>query len=289
MGAWGEGLYDDDFAADLKSSIALIAKVPKSGDALLDILLGMNPELDNEDIDHSTFWLVVADQFERRGITCPKVFDTALALLDAGTNLAQLEALEIDPRGLKKRALLLDALAERLRNPRPARPRTAAKKPPAYVVTRGEVYIYPTMNGSAVNAWMSSWQQAGFVPNGWGACLVLEVGRAYDWLQWCAIAALSTDANLPATLDDILQSELMLHPQTMGAARCVPKKSHLAMMQAQCIGTVDLDPAKVQPWISKWSIDHAVGYEWSIGSASFSANIKSSLPRGPKVNTLLRQ
>lgn len=287
MGAWGEGLYDDDFAADLKNSIALIAKVPKSGEALLEILLSMHPELDAEDVDHSTFWLIVADQFERRGIECPKAAETALALLDAGTNLTHLEALGMDPRGLKKRGLLLDALASRLHSPRPTRPRTAAKKPPAYVVMRGEVYVYPTMNGSAVNTWMSSWQQANFVPNGWGALLVLEIGRAYDWLQWCAIAALSTDAHQPATMEDVLRSELMLHPQTMGAARCVPKKSHLAMMQAHCIGTLDLDPVKVQPYLSKWSVDHAVGYEWSICSASFSVNIKSSLPRGPQVNALL--
>ncbi len=287
MGAWGYGLYDDDFAADLKNAIALIAKVPKSGEALLEILLSTHPELDPEDLDHSTFWLVVADQFERRGIACPKVSETALALLDAGTNLEQLKALEMDARDLKKRALLLDTLASRLRSPRPIRPRTGAKKPPAYVVQRGDVYIYPTMNGSAVNAWMSSWQQANFVPNGWGALLVLEIGRAYDWLQWSAITALSTDPSKPATMEDILHAELMLHPQTNGAARCVPKKSHLAMMQAQHIGTLDLDPTQTQPCISKWSVDRAVSYGWSICSASFSANIKSVLPRGPLVNTLL--
>jgi hypothetical protein len=288
MGAWGEGLYDDDFAADLKSNIALIAKVPKSGEALLDILLGIHGKLDPDELDHSTFSLVVADQFERRGIACPRAFETALAVLNAGTNLQQLKELDMEQRSLDKRAVVLAELATRLRNPRPTRPRSTPKNPPAFVVAVGEVYIYPTMKGMAVNAWMSSWQQVSFVPNGWGAFIVLDVGRAYGWLPWCAIAALSTDASQPATMDAVLHSQLMLHPQTRGAARCVPKKSHLALMQAQRIGQLILDPSTAKASVSKWSVNQAIECGWSVCSASFSANINSTLPRGLTVSELLQ-
>ena len=70
MGVWNPGLYSGDFALDLRSAIRAIARLPEDGDRLLDILCGTEPAAANnpQDEDHTTFWLVAADQFARRGI-----------------------------------------------------------------------------------------------------------------------------------------------------------------------------------------------------------------------------
>ena len=70
MGVWGSSLYSDDFAMDLRSAISAVSRLPYDGDKLVDLLCESEPSAANnpEDEDYSTFWLVVADQFTKRGI-----------------------------------------------------------------------------------------------------------------------------------------------------------------------------------------------------------------------------
>ena len=65
MGAWGPGLYADDFAMDLKGTIEVLARLPFPPDRLLDMLVETAPaQANNSDDDgHTIFWLVAADQF----------------------------------------------------------------------------------------------------------------------------------------------------------------------------------------------------------------------------------
>jgi hypothetical protein len=103
MGAWGAGLYDDDEIADLKSSIGLVAKVPVSGERLLEILLegqGGRPALNDE--NGPAFWLAVADQFERRGVQCPEVTAMAFDVIASGADLRDQEQRGMEARHLKK-------------------------------------------------------------------------------------------------------------------------------------------------------------------------------------------
>jgi hypothetical protein len=287
MGAWGAGLYQDDFASDLKSTISLVSKVPASGDRLLEILRERHGDVSPEDDDGTTFWLVVADQFERRGIDCQEALATALSIIDDGKDLKRLEELGLDRRGLAKRTEVLQELAVRLRSPRTVRPRPKKGKPPAFFVDAGEVYAFPTMKGKAVNAWFDSWEQAGFQPDGWGALLILAVGRAFDWLPWCAIASLTVDPQRPPTLEDAIGSKLLIHPQTDGAARCVPRRSHIERMQMQLLGRLPLDPVRAAKEVSRWSVEASIGCGWSISSVAFSSSI-GSLPVSARVSELLK-
>jgi hypothetical protein len=67
MRAWGPGLYSDDFAADLKTTVGTLCRLPFSGEEIVEILVELNPAASNSaDEEHTTFWLVVADQFQRR-------------------------------------------------------------------------------------------------------------------------------------------------------------------------------------------------------------------------------
>jgi len=103
MGSWGLGLYQDDSAADLRSMIATLANLPATGDRILEIILDTWKEAVGLDADGGpTFWLVIADQFERRGIACSKVYEQALSAIDTGADLRDLEARGAEQRDLKK-------------------------------------------------------------------------------------------------------------------------------------------------------------------------------------------
>ncbi len=61
----------------------------------MDILSGIEPTAANnpDDEEHTTFWLVLADQFAKRGIACERVRDKALRIIDDGADLAILAKL----------------------------------------------------------------------------------------------------------------------------------------------------------------------------------------------------
>ena len=90
MGVWGTGLYSGDFALDLRSTVSAVARLPFDGDKLSDILCGTEPGAANnsDDEEHTIFWLVIADQFAKRSITCDRARDKALAIIEDGNDLA---------------------------------------------------------------------------------------------------------------------------------------------------------------------------------------------------------
>jgi hypothetical protein len=57
--------------------------------------------------NNTTFWLVVADQFAKRAITCDRAREQALTIIDAGSDLAMHAALGMSPADLAKRRKLL--------------------------------------------------------------------------------------------------------------------------------------------------------------------------------------
>jgi len=116
MGVWSTGLYSGDFALDLRSTIKAIARLPYDGDKLVEILCGTEPAAANspEDEDHTTFWLVAADQFAKRGIVSDRAREAALKIVDSGSDLAILEKLGMDPADLKKRRKVLEEVRARI-------------------------------------------------------------------------------------------------------------------------------------------------------------------------------
>lgn len=284
MGTWGAGLYEDDFASDLRNVIALVSKIPADGARLAEILLDLHGGAPGSE-DESVFWLVAADQFERRGIDCPRVSAAALSVIESGADLARLRNRDADPRLLSKRARVLDELAARLRSPRPPRPVRRAAKPPDTVLQAGEVYAFPTMNGLACSPWRQATRGA-FEPDGWGALAVLACGRAFDWFPWCALASLTVDPGRKPALGDALEGRLIFHLQTHGAARCVPKRKDVQTMRLEPLGRILLDPARVAPHISRWPITRAIECDWSISHAGYGAGMQN-LPVGPQLASLV--
>jgi hypothetical protein len=116
MGVWETGLYSGDFALDLRSTVGAVARLPFDGDKLVDILSGTEPRVatNSDDEEHATFWLVVADQFAKRSITCDRARKKAPAIIEHGIDLAMHEKLGMKPSDLAKRREMLEDLRVRL-------------------------------------------------------------------------------------------------------------------------------------------------------------------------------
>lgn len=123
MGTWGPGLYSDDFALDLKAAISVVYRLPHDAPELVDLLIELNPAAaEPDDQDYTTFWLVSADQLQRKGIESDARL-RALDIIENRTNLAVLEDLGMESGYLIKRERALDKLAQRLSEPPPQKQR----------------------------------------------------------------------------------------------------------------------------------------------------------------------
>lgn len=192
MGAWGGGLYDGDFALDLKGTIKAVLRAPLSDDEVLAELwtsLGKGAG----DMDALDYWVVLADQLERQGIPRPEVFERAIAIVEAGEDVAMLEALEADAKSVAERRRETAKLLARLRDPRPAKKRRPLKTPAPLLLERGEALTWPTDGGNSINPYVPEdqlWKLGGFKQDGWGFGIVTEAGHHYHVLAYYAVQVL---------------------------------------------------------------------------------------------------
>ena len=189
MGAWGTGLYSGDFASDLRIAVAAVARLPFDGERLLGLLRDTEPSaaLDPKDPDHTAFWLVCADQFAKRGIVCSSVLEAALAIIDQDRDLATMSSLGMNETGLRARRRMLADLRQRLVASTPSlKPRTVLKEPQPYLLGTGDMILFPTTRGHCINPYFQSKEAVtgGWRQDGWGAALIVECGRAFDFLDW---------------------------------------------------------------------------------------------------------
>jgi hypothetical protein len=255
MGVWGARLYSGDFAMDLRSTIGAVARLPFGGDELLDILCDTESAAANarDDPDHTTFWLVVADQFAKRGIVCARARDGALAIIDTGSDLATLERLGMRPADLAVRRHVLAEVRTRIVAPLPrAGPRPVLKNPQPLLMEVGDVFAYPTFGGHCINAYFKSKEQdnkyagAGGRPvawtqDGWSACVIVDRGRAFGFLSWyrplTISMAIAQKPALAALRGDVLWR--LAHHGT-----CSPV--HLRRLEMEKLGTLPIDPEKLR-------------------------------------------
>ena len=192
MGAWGGGLYDGDYALDLKATIKGVLRAPMSDDEVLAELWTSYGERAG-DADALDYWLVLADQLERCGIRRPEVFDRAIAIIEAGEDVAMLKALEAEPKTIAERRKETTKLLARLRDPRPEKRRRPLKAPQPLLLEPGEALTWPTDGGNSINPYVAEdqlWKLGGFTPDGWGFGIVTDAGHHYQVLAYYAVLVL---------------------------------------------------------------------------------------------------
>jgi hypothetical protein len=249
MGVWGSGLYSGDFALDLRSTIGALARLPYEGDRLVEILAEANPGVaeNREDEDHTTFWLVIADQFAKRGIRSERATENALAIIDSGSDLEMMTKLGMRPQDVRKRRRILEGIRAQLVSPTGIKRRgSVLKKPQDFLMDVGDVLVYPTSYGACINAYFSSTELAKqseegkWKPDGWAAAVIIDRGRAFDFLTWYRPLVITRAMIHKPTLME-LRGDVPWKLES--AATCPPlhwKKLHL-----ERIGKFSIDESKL--------------------------------------------
>lgn len=238
---------------DLRSTIRAVSRLPFTPERLSKVLCDSEPAANNPaDEDHSTFWLVVADQFAKRGIISNSVRDKALEIIDRDSDLHMLEELGMSATDLQKRRKVLGELRQRLIAPLINKQRPVLKSPQPFLMDVGDAFIYPTCGGDNINPYFRSkemhkfhgkdgsvtwqWQQ-----DGWSVAIIVDRGRAFDFLAWYRPLTF-TQASTERPLLENLRQELLWKLDSPGTCT----KTHLRRMEFEKIGRLPIDSAKLQ-------------------------------------------
>jgi len=189
MGVWGIGLYSSDMAADMRATVKSVLRLPFDENRIVDILRDCEGRAANDpnNEDYTTFWLVLADQFEKRGIAHTPTREKAITIIDQGDDLAMMEKRGMKPADLHKRGTKLAELRARLAaTPGLSKARATINAPEPYVFEIGVLYTCPVEGSSCINPYFTTkdFERFHWSPNGWRQFVILDRGRAFDYLAW---------------------------------------------------------------------------------------------------------
>ena len=225
MGAWGHGLYANDDAADFVELIGAVLRLPKPLDELVDLL-----RAEDAVEDQATSVLILADQLEKRGLHHPETFAKAIEVLETGSDIEAMRCAEMDERDLKTRVNSNLKVLDRLKNPRPEKPRKTLKRPQAAVVSPGDYICFPTQHGIMRNPYFPPGREE-FEPDGWGLVQVHDVGWELEYLNWVKLCPLKWERQHPPSLQDAVNSP---PSGTLGFGTL--SSTHFKRMDMQIIG-----------------------------------------------------
>ncbi|MGH3072349.1 MAG: hypothetical protein ACRDNB_08800 [Gaiellaceae bacterium] len=118
MGTWGTGIFASDTAADVRDAWrAEIIDGLSAEEATARVLGTWGDELDDPD-ESVVFWLALAAAQSETGRLQAGVRDRALAIIEAGGDVARWEE-EDSASGARQREKVLERLAAKLRGPQP--------------------------------------------------------------------------------------------------------------------------------------------------------------------------
>lgn len=227
MGAWGSGLYSNDDAADFVDLVRAVLKLPKPVDELVALL---NTAAEDDLADQTSFYLILADQFEKKGVKHSSIFTKAVSILEKGTDIEELRNAEVDDQGLKSRAKSDLKLLTRLKNPRSEKPRKTLTKPQKAVVAPGDYVCFPTQQGNGPNPYFPQ-EAEGFAQDGWGLVQIHDVGWEFEYLNWVKVFPLVWHHEWRPKLEDAIAS-----PPLSNLGYGTLPAAHFKRMQMQIIG-----------------------------------------------------
>jgi hypothetical protein len=238
---------------DLRATIGAVVRLPFDADRLIEILCETEPSAANDpdNEEHTQFWLVLADQFAKRGIASQRARDKALRIIEDGQDAAALAKVGKKSGDLRKRVRMLSDLRARLvAAPVIDKARTVLRKPQPLLMEIGDVLVYPTCGGKCINPYFASkelnkqYRPGGPVPwsqDSWAAMVIIDRGQAFDFLAWYrAVAGAEASREKPsiASLHDDVRWRLG-SPGTCSG-------NHFKRMEVEKIGTLPVDPPSVQ-------------------------------------------
>jgi hypothetical protein len=223
---------------DLRAAIGAVARLPLPPRRLVDILREAEPDAadhpDHE--DHTTFWLIVADQFARRGIDAPDARQRALAIIDAGDDLTMKARLGMTAAGLRRRETVLAELRARLAAPPAPKDRPVLKRPQPLLVDIGDVLAFPTAAGRPINPYYPNRDSQTFAQDAWGTLVIVDRGLTFEYLAWYRPLVFTE------TRPDVPPLESLGAPVLWRLGSPGPlSASHLKKMEMRRLGRVPID------------------------------------------------
>ncbi|MFC5740792.1 hypothetical protein [Dyella tabacisoli] len=231
---------------DLRTTVGAVARLPYDADRLVDILCETEPGAANDSTheDHLTFWLIVADQFAKRGIVCDRVRENALQIIDNGADIARLQELGMNEPGLRKRRNQLQNVRTRIAAANAAKPRAVLKKPQPLLMDVGDVIAYPIRRGAPINPYYTTIRMENgrpWIQDGWGVAVIIDRGRAFEFLSWYRPLTMAEASNEKPPLDS-LRGNVRWRLQQPGTCSA----SHFKRMEIEKIGSLAIDPGKLK-------------------------------------------
>lgn len=207
MSSSGPGLYASDFARDLRTTVKAVSRLPLSGPEVLSILSTTFKEVAERptDPDFTTFWLVVADQFKKNQIDEPSATIRALEIIRNNSDIANLKGLGASDAYLSRRTVVLSALAAALQARSMPKKRALLKHPQPFLLDLGQLLVYPVSQRGMPIVRHAPWEQAG-----WGATLVVDRGRAFDFLAWYTVMTVTRRLEERPRAEALMDSEFLL-------------------------------------------------------------------------------
>jgi hypothetical protein len=250
VGSWGSSLYSGDFAADLRRTVAVVARLPFDAEKLIDLLVDVEraSATNADDADHTVFWLVVADQLARRGVHSSRAREAALEIIDSGRDLELMARLGMPDRDRRRRSQNLAELRARLLSPAEVKRGRMLQRPQPFLWEPGEVLAFPTSRGECINPYFrnKSLITGGWSQDGWGAAIVVERGRAFDFLTWYRPLVASSVEQEKPVIDTIVARRHWRLDRPGTASRL-----HIARMEIEGIGRLNVDLTKLHARFAK--------------------------------------
>ena len=238
MGTWGPGLYSDDDAADFVDLIRTVLRLPKPVDELVDLLLGEAEDaMEHQDIAV----LILADQFEKRGIHHTKTYSDAIQVLESGSDIEILRGSEMEEKDVGARTKSNAKFLDRLKNPCAEKPRKTLSKPQPHVVSAGDYVRFPTQNRGARNPYFPTGGED-FQPDGWGIVQIHDVGWEFEYLSWVKLLRLKWAHQNPPSPKDAEDA-----PPVDNLAFGTLSPSHFKRMKMEIIGNQPPRPDAAPP------------------------------------------
>lgn len=193
MGTSGIGIFSNDLASDVRGRYRELVADGTSGVDATDAVLREWGRLADDEEDGVQIWLSLAATQTELGRLEDRVRDRAIAILDAGADLARWE--EDAPEDVAARRRVLNALREKLVSPQPAVKRPRKQIPIKPTFAPGDIVAYQLDDGRSLVLRVLGHDRNGLSGD---TVAVMEVG---DWIG-ADIPDEAEIATLPALVRD---------------------------------------------------------------------------------------
>ena len=251
LGAWGVGLFENDLSRDAKEAFTYLVRVPFSEAELVEALLRAFPAgRDAKEEEYTDFWLTLADLFHAYNLVSPEVSERARTIVESGADLVMKRALDMSEADLAKRKKVLQQLLEKWRIPATKpKQRRIMKNPEPFLFKECDCVAFPTQGGNGAPTLMSATEIAKqFVPDGWGAFVVLTTSRRYRYWACYLVGRLHLRTQNKPTLDDCRKTVFSGisvgvpgFPKDAAVKTVTISKTEAKKMNLETIGQLDLD------------------------------------------------